>query len=85
MPRSRGRGGTAPPRSSRWALWSELDLSTRETYRLTPPRAVAKLPAAAELSGDGNWATVYRVVNGREVATAVYVNLGPAEVVRRQR
>lgn len=62
------------PRRGKWALWSR---SGEDHSR--NPQPVRRLPASAELSGDGKWATVWK----GDVATAVYIRM--ADGVRKGR
>ena len=71
--------------ADRWAIWSEVTPEGDVRDYSGRPLAVEKLPRAAELSGDGLWATVYRSVRGRAVVVATYINLGPEKVEVRRR
>jgi len=72
------------PERKAWALWSEIRDGEGLDYSGAPVR-VERLPKNAEVSPDGGWATVYRTVEGRALAAAVYVCLGPENVRRGRR
>ena len=61
--------GTRFYAQERWAIWSS------EGAGYLPPIPVGRLPKAAELSGDKNWATIF---DGTKIET-VYVRLDQQE------
>ena len=62
----------------RWHRWNEAD------GKPGPP--IKSLPAAAELSGDGNWATVWkRDENGDLHPAATFVRVATADDHRKAR
>lgn len=68
------------PKPERWAVWS-----TRAEGVLPTPREIGRLPAKAEKSGDGRWATVYGIVDGHSVPVAVFILLPSTHGYKRPR